>query len=468
MVLSGITVPRFLPRLGLIFYSLLSLVIGRAQPAEVAGTMPEDYLPSLRPILVTALQRSPQVVEAHFLIESREAGRIAANAARLPNLGANINYGIREEAISGNANSSSRDQGLNYNIALNQPVFHWGALKNQSDIARINVLLAEKNLAKAYRELGVLLRRLYLNLIVTKARVRHSRESVKLLNESVNVLKQRLDRGEVSPAEVAGEELRGKEASYEMRRIEGDFFTARRTFCRLAGIPKLEEDEVPNEIPNPVYSSDLTTALSSTLLRDGAKSTLEAEMHALRGREALLRYNIERVRLLPKFSLGASYGLQNTTNVINNLVDQRAVAQQAVTFGANWAIFDGFATRAAKREARASQRVVEARRQVELDALMEEAQALERQLKLDAELLELADIRRALAVEGRKRIADEVALGKMAPGEADRAQVGILAAEANALASRAAFLDRWSAFVSVAGDDPVLNNLPVRHVRPKK
>jgi len=99
---------------------------------------------------------------------------------------------------------------------------------------------------------------------------------------------------------------------------------------------------------------------------------------------------------------------------------------------------------------------------------MEEAQALERQLKLDVELLELADIRRALAVEGRKRVADEVALGKMAPGEVDRAQVGILAAEANALASRAAFLDRWSSFVSVAGDDPVLNNLPVRHVRPKK
>lgn len=430
--------------------------------------MPEDYLPALRPILVTALQRSPQVVEANLLIEIREANRMAADAARLPNLGANINYGIREEAISGRANSSSRDQGLNYNVGLNQHIFHWGALKNQSDIARINLLLAEKNLVKAYRELGVLLRRQYLNLIVTKARVRQSRESVKVLNDNVNVLKQRLARGEVSPAQVAGEELRGKEASYEMRRMEGDLFTARRTFSRLAGIPTLEEDAIPNEIPNPVYSSDLTTALSSALLRDGAKSTLEAEMHDLRVREALLRYNIERVRLLPKFTLGASYSLQNTTNIINNLVDQRAVAQQSVSLGANWAIFDGFAARAAKREARASQRVIEARREVALDVLLEEVQALERQLKLDAELLELSDIRRALAVEGRKRIADEVALGKMAPGEVDRAQVGILAAEANALASRAAFLDRWSSFVSVAGDDPVLNNLPVRHVRPKK
>jgi hypothetical protein len=242
---------------------------------------------------------------------------------------------------------------------------------------------------------------------------------------------------------------------------------SRRTFSRLAGIPELAEAAIPDDLPKPVYSQALTRAISSALLKEGAKSTLEAGIHDLKMREAQLQYNIEKVRLLPKFGLGAGYSLENTTTV-GASVGQRAVARQSVSIGANWPIFDGFATRASKMEVRAGQRLQKVRRQLDLDELMESAQVLERQLKLDVEKFELAEIQRGLTVQARKRAGEEAELGNLPKSAIDRAQVAILAADTNNLSARADFLARWSEFVAIAGDDPVLNNLPGSYVRDKK
>lgn len=467
MVLSGHRLLRIFPPAALLVFALGAAGFARAaEPGDLAGTLPEDSLPELKAILATALQRSPQALEAQFGIEQREAGRMRERAARLPSLGANFNYGSTELKESGNNTTSSRDNGLFYSVNLSQPVFHWGALKNQSDIARINVLLAEKNLAKVYRDLAVLLRRMYLGLVAEKASLKQGREALRLQRENIAVLKERLARGAISPAEVAGEELRLRESTLQQDRREADFLTSRASFSRVAGVPPIAESAIADELPRPVFSAALTTALSAAVLRDGAKSTLEAEMLDLRVREALLRYRIERVRLLPKFSASYNYSLENTTTV-GTSVGQRAVDRQTVGIGGSWAIFDGLATRAAKLDAKIGQRIAEARREAELAALQGQVQALERQLKLDAEQLELVEIRRGMALEGLRRVTEEVALGNIAKGEIDRQQNGVLAAEAQAFQARAALLARWSEFVALAGADPVLQNLPVRHAREK-
>jgi outer membrane protein TolC len=468
MVLSGFTIQRLVLHTVLALLFLTSLTVARGQASDVIGTMPEDYLPELKQILATATQRPPSLIESLILIEVREAGRIAANAARLPSLGSNINYGSTELAESGDSSARSRDQGLFYNVGLNQALYHWGALKNQSAIARIHLLLAEKNYARAYRELSVLLRQNYLQLIVTKSRLRHLRESLRLTGVAIDVMKERLARGVAAPSEVAAEELRARELALELKRSEASLLTARAGFSRVAGLAEpLAEDAIPDTIPKPIYSPSLVTALSSALMRDGAKKTLEAEMHELRVREAMLRYRIERVRLLPKFYAGAGYSLENTTTV-GTSVGQKAVARQTLSISANWPIFDGFATKAAKMDARASQRAAEARRDAELDALMQEAQALERQLPLDAEQIEVAEIHRGLAQETRRRAAEEVGFGKISAVEIERAQAGVMLAEFKLLDARAALLNRWSQSVAVAGEDPALVNLPAPHARQKK
>jgi hypothetical protein len=208
--------------------------------------------------------------------------------------------------------------------------------------------------------------------------------------------------------------------------------------------------------------------MAAAFLRENAKTTLEYEIYDLRIREAEARQRIESTRLLPKFGANANYSLENNTNVNGNIAEQRAVARQSIGIGGSWTIFDSFATRGAKREALAAKRLIEHRKATDIEELLQKVQNLERTLKLDAEQLELTETRRALSTEAHKQISIEVGFGNLPKGDIDRAQLNIRMAEAQSLATRAAYLGHWSEFVALASDDPVLNNLPARYARAKK
>lgn len=446
----------------------IALASGRAQIGEIAGTMPEDYLPGLRTILSTAMQRSPQMLAADFERTVQEAKILVVDSARLPNLRGVSEYASNQTAVTSNNGSTSRANGFFYRFEAGQAIYHWGALKNQSEAARINLLVAEKSYALVYRELAVVLRKSYLALITEKAKLRQGREALRLLREDLVSAADKKDRGLISSAALEGERLRERELALELGRGEDELAANRRRFARIAGLAELTEDAIPNEIPVPVYSAPLATALSAAVLRDGAKSTLEFEIYDLKVREAILRHQIEKTRLLPKVNAGASFSLENSTDVNGATVNQQAFQRKAISVSAQWNIFDGYATRGVVREALATQRHLEKKRTSEAEEVLQNVQMLERNLGRDAEALEIVEIRRGLAVEAKKRIAEEAALGNLPKGDVDRAQVGIFQADAATCASRATFLGHWCEFVSLAGRDPVLNNVPVRHVREKK
>ena len=468
MVLSGFTSQRVVLRT---VFMLMSLLLGaplRAQPADVAGTMPEDYLPELKQVLATALQRSPETILRAFEVELSQARLQIERSAQLPQLRGNFNYGMTETATASNTSSKTRDNGFFYNFGLSQEVFHWGALKNKSDAARLNVLIQDRSYVQAYRDLSVMLRRAYLALVVEKARLRQGREALHLLDDDVAIAKAKKASGSISAAALASEELRLRESKLELDRAETEFAANRARFARLAGLPELPEDKLPAEIPRPAYSETRTAAMGAVLLRDHAKSTLEYEIYDLRVKEAELREKVEKVRLLPKFGANIGYSLENTTNVNGNIAEQRAVARQTIGIGGAWNIFDGFATRGAKREALAARRVIEQRRAIDIEELLQRAQKLQRDLQLDATQLELGDIHAGMAAEARRRAGGEAGFGLIPKGEIKRAEIGILQAQARNFEMRAAYLGHWAEFVAVAADDPVLNNIPARYAREKK
>ncbi|MSU48593.1 MAG: TolC family protein [Opitutus sp.] len=468
MVLSGLTFPRFVSSAVLTFFLPFFMACLRAQSGEIAGTMPEDYLPELKTILATAMQRSPQLLAAEFERAVQEARILVADSVRLPNLRGASEFNSNQTSVSSNNGSSSRASGVFYRFEAGQAIFHWDALKNQSEAARINLLVAEKNFALVYRELAVVLRKSYLALVIENAKLRQGREALRLLRNDIASATDKQERGQISPASVEGDKLRAREVALELNRGEAEFAASRRRFARIAGLDDLAEEAIPGEIPAPIFSPPLAAAMTATLLRDGGKSTLEYEIYDLKVREAILRHKIEKTRLLPKINAGAAFSLENSTNVNGATVNQEAFQRQAVSVSAQWNIFDGFATRGVIREALAARRLNEKKLANETAAILQNAQLLEQSLKLDAEALEIGEIRRLLAVETKKRIVEEAGLGNLPKGDVDRAQIGILQADAAIFASRATFLGHWSEFVSLAGHDPVLNNVPLRHVREKK
>jgi len=468
MVSSGLIFLRVQVRAGFALVVLLMTADLRGQTGEIAGTLPEDFLPGLRPILAEAMQRSPQLLAAEFDRAVQEARILGADSARLPSLRGVAEYASNQTAISSSNSSSSRANGFFYRFEASQAIFHWGALKNQSEAARLNLRVAERNFALVYRELAVVLRKAYLAMVIEKARLRQGREALRLLREDIASALDKQERGLIAPAAVEGDKLRARELTLELARGELEASSNRRRFARLAGMAELAEEAIPNEIPTPVFSPVLATALAATLLRDGAKSTLEYEIHDMKVREALLRLKIERTRLLPKVNAGAAFSLENSTDVNGNSVNQQAFQRRAVSVGAQWNIFDGYASRGVIREALAAQRLHEKKLTVVADEILQNVQILERTLPLDAEALAISEIRRFLALETKRRIAEEAALGNLPKGDIERAQVGVFQAEAASFSARAALLGHWCEFVSLAGQDPVLNQISARYVHEKK
>lgn len=423
---------------------------------DVAGTLPEHHLPALRDLLETAGRRSPQLVAQD--LERILAGiRIqSADAQRLPQVGGGLSYAINQTAVSSNAGAPTRDSGGFYNLSVTQPLYHWGALQNQSASARISALIAQKSFTQAARDLRVLIRRAFLGLVAEKARVTAAAETVRLVAAEVAVLEEKKSRGVASAAAVEGEKLRLREVCLDHDRLAAEFEANRGRLARLAGAPELPESAVPSDLPATLPSAELAAAVTAAALRDGARSTLEYEIHDLRLKDALLRHEIEKVRLRPKFYLSAGVSLENSTNVNENTVNQQGVQRRTVSVFAQWSIFDGFATRAAIRESVAGRRAQERRAEAEMITLLQNIQLLERGLRLDAEQVSLAEIRLGLATEGSRVIAREVELGHAPRGDLERSRAGILQAGIRLQESRALLLSRWAELVALAGAEPNL------------
>lgn len=447
----------------------VALATAQAQPIDIGGTLPEDHFPVLRPILVEALKKSPRTLAAEIEIALQEARVLGTNAQRLPRLGADFSYASNQAAVAGdNRSEKYRDNGLFYRLEVNQALFHWGALKNDTLRARISVALAEKSYAEAYRLVLLTLRQGFVELVAKKAFLLQQRHRVELRRAAVALEVDRLSRGLVSSGFVEGQKLTLREHELELERAEVLFTGALRLFARAAGLADFPESQVPDAIPPAPYPAAAASAAVAAMLRDGGRSSFEAQVYELQAREADLNYKIARVRQLPKFNASAGYYLENTTNANQFNVTQQGVERQAVGVNASWAIFDGLATRAAKREAAAGKRLAERRLATAGEEAMERAQALERLLKVEATAMELAEVRRGIAQESFKHQSEEVALGNLPPTAAQEAKSQVYLSEANQALARANYLRVWSEFVSLAGMDPILNTLPVRHVREKR
>jgi outer membrane protein TolC len=442
--------------------------MGRAQPADLAATLPEHYFPALKVILDTALKQSPAMIEKGLEVTVQEAKIDLVDAARWPRLGGTFDYSSNQTAISGNTDTRTRDNGLFYRVELNQALFHWGALKKDSARARIGVAIGERNYAEAYRLLAVGLRSSYLMLIAKKSALLAARDRQQVREANLNHARDRFARGVASEAEVTNFQLIAEENALEVQRLEVEFVSLRRALARMAGLADLKEEEIPSDMPEVAFSPAQAAALLATLLRDGAKSSFEVQVYEMQIKEADLRLQIAKVRQLPKLNASAGHYVENTTNATAVSVEQRGVERQSVGIRADWSIFDGFATRGAKKEAMAEKRLYERRLASAVERVLEEAQKLERQLAVEAQSVKLTDRRRMLAGAALKLLTDEVNLGNRPQTEIADATANVFFANATSAAARATLLGKWSEFISVVGADPVLQNVPQRYVRPQR
>lgn len=446
----------------------LSLILAaaaslRAEAPSIQGTMPEDYMPGLRPLLVEAVERSPNTIAASINLAALEASKYGSISQLLPQVGVGADYGVSHETISDGPPSTSK--GLFYSASVSQNVFEWGALKNQLAISNLQIKVASRQFEDAYRLLAITLREQYMGIINKKILVRNQAFKQQISEESLAAQQVRFEAGSVSEAEVQGFKLDLEEARLMRDKAQEDYDNAKRIFMHLVGIESLNDDSIPTELPHPEFAAALADSILTGFVGDGIESTFQSEIYKMSIKEGDLNYSIAKVRLLPKVSAAASYSFSNYTSASTGSISQVGVQSEAYSIAANWSIFDGFATRGQKLSALAGKRLYERQRQTYVDQTIDLITDMRHQLGFSSRALSLAEVHNALIEAEVKRLNQDRSLGYASQATIDTGTLNFYATQYLMAYARMDYMSRWTEFISLAGIDPAIANISARYVR---
>jgi outer membrane protein TolC len=451
---------RFSITLSLALAAVTSL---RAEAPPVQGSMPEDFIPGLAPLLKQAVERSPTTLMAGITVAQNEASRYLNAAELWPQVSLYSDYAISKESQTGG--TASTNKGLFYTASVSQPIFQWGAYKNQAVIGNIAEKISEREFADAYRVLAISIREEYMSLVSKKIALRNALFNLKLSKEALEVQQAKFEAGASSEAQMGNFRMSVDEAQLLADRSQEDFGYAKRVFTRLVGIDELSDDSIPLELPHPDYSAPLADAVLTGFVGDGIESTFQSEVYKMSLKQADLNISIARVRQLPKFSAGASLSFQNQTQINGPSVSQVGIQTENYSVSASWDIFDGFSTRGSKLSALAGKRLVERQLQTYIDQTVDQMSDMRKQVAFSSRAMVLSETHHALIADEVKRLGDDKSLGYASQATIDSGVSTLYATEFNMANARADYFSRWTEFVSLAGIDPALANLPSRYVR---
>ncbi len=447
------------------------------QVPDIRATMPEAALPGLKPILEAAAKQSPTMLARNTDLAQAEASLYQANSVYWPQLngGAGYSYNNSRSVVDGRAGEPSASTGISYNIGLGQNLFQWGAIKAGVDMTKISQKVTQRYYAEAYRTLSLSVRSQYLTLILKKATLQNSHRQLELQQRDLSQLEQKLKEGDLAEADIISPRLAYQEYALTVERADDDYQNGKRVLMRLTGLPELDESSIPAEIPKPIFDAATSDTLLTRFKQQGAQNTLTGQTYVLAMKQQDLSYKIAKTRLLPRFSLGAGYGVSNGQSVLDGGVDaagnrlpgvvtQSFVQSYNYSLNTGWTIFDGFATRGAKLSALAGKRAAERTLQTYIDTTLDTVDTMRKQLAFIARSLELSEVRRALAEDQLKRTKVEFSEGTLSQSMVDAVTTNLASANNAVLSVRIEYYNRWTEYVSTLGFDPVMEAMPARYL----
>ncbi|MBW8780835.1 MAG: TolC family protein [Verrucomicrobia bacterium] len=369
--------------------------------------MPETLIEGLQPLTAAALESSPRVIHARLDVLAAEAREEETRSVTRPRVDVFLDAAARE-----NATTSSGSFQTYYNVAAEQPLWHWNALDNQKRLAKIQRQLAENDGEEARRSLVVEIRQRYLDLIMQKLQMGEIDAAYARQNSHLGVSREQAARGELSADVVATEQLdlRTTEVARDRRRTA--FQRSLREFAVLNGLASFSAEALPDGIPG--VPANAVALFNPAPPAPPAAGRVPAALARAEGELASARLNqeITRVRMRPMVNLAAGANQDQTSGA-----DQTAVVSYFAGLRVRWDIFDGFATRAAVKQARVAVRQSE-------KTLVDARVALANQLAdgvtdvlLAARELQIAEDRFALTLNRQRVDQDLWKSGQLADSE---------------------------------------------------
>ncbi len=443
--------------------------IARAAADAMPVAMPEDLMPGLKAVLKSALEQSPRMITSGLDLAKSEADFLQSRSAQLPSANLSLGYQYAQVRYQDERADGSRvwrpieiSAGPTYFLSVYQPVYHWGALQAQTDIAKLTIKMRERSYEEAYLALANSVRSQYMLLIQKKLTLDYTTAQLAAARRNLELLEGRLTSGQVGAGVVSGAKLAIVEMELALERMAADYASSLKILLRLCGQKSEEALGLPVEVPKVTYAADVTKAYLNGQQNWNFDEHTQIATTRYELEQQKLNYDIAKVRLRPKIGTTISYS-QNSVNSGVAGVEQALSASASIS--ANWALFDGYATRGAKLSALASIRSAERRLGELRQDLADRMENLRKEIDFAGRRLKLVQDVADGSEAAITRAKDQLKLGQGSQSEVDAAELGLQAARVSITAARAEFLNKWTEYVSLLGLDPVAANLPNRFIR---
>jgi len=438
------------------------LASSRAQSTDTSALpLPETYFPELKGILESAVKQSPRMLTRNLEDTIAEQNRITARAGQLPSIGGFMQYNPWQWDRRADVSGTAETQKLYYNLSVNQPLFHWGALHSGTRIGELQQMVTNGQTADAYRVLVLEIRSLYMQLVLKKALVSRAQLNVQIATDQLSVAQTKFEKKVISEGGMFMPRINHDQALLAADRATEDFDSAKRAFSKLTGLPPLADSQIPDGFPAVTPSPDVLGGLLAGHVANRNLNSYSLENMRRQLEIEKLNYQVATTRLKPKLNLlvGMSQDEQSYTA---NIAQKYMLKSTYIGFQVSWSIFDGFSSRSAKAISLARQRQAEQGYAEGVANLSDQARTQLKQLDFSARGMEISN--RLLGssegnLHGRE---DDLRRGLASEADVNGARLYHLDTQLNAFNNRADYLQRTSDFLSTILEDPALANLPKR------
>jgi outer membrane protein TolC len=421
--------------------------------------LPETYFPALKEILSAAVSQSPRMVARNAENAAAEGNRIVMRSGQLPSFGGYFGYFPWERDWRADLPRYADVNRMNFNFAINQPIYHWGALQNTTRIGEIQLRMTEGQTAEGYRILVQEIRGQYLALVIKKAALAKARLSLHMAEDNVAVSQTKLEKKVISEGDMFLARLGLDRSKLATDQGEEDFNYTKLYFAKLCGAPALSDSQIPDEIPDAMGQAPALEPMLSTYT--GQKELNSYNLRYLSDQievEKLTYQNITtRLRPQLNFQIATS---QDQTSYTTNIAAKYRLTSIYTGFMVNWSIFDGFATRGAAASSLAHRRELEQSYKDLSANLTDQARNQLKQVGFARRGMEIANrLLESSSGALRDKKAD-AARGLASDVDVNTFQLAYHEAQISAFSARSDYLMKTADFLSTLLQDPALANLP--------
>ena len=337
-------------RLAIIAAALLACTAASAQ--QKAWT--------LKDCIEYALDNNLTVKQSSLTVEQREVDLNTAQGRRLPSLGASAseNLSFGRGLTADNTYSNSNTSSSSFSLGTDIPIFHGFDITNGIKLSKLNLAAATADLEKARDDIRVAVAQAFVQILYNQEVLRVAKEQSAHDAELLEQVKERLNAGKVSAADVSAQQATLAQSRQSEIQAAGNLDISVLELTQLLELPSPEGFSIVT--PEVGDVSQFLLMRPEAIYQDAVENRPAVEAAKLNLEYAKVSIDRAKGAFLPSLSLSGGLGTNYYTNskmASSPFFDQiKNNFSQYIGLSLNVPIFQRFATRNQVRSAQISYR----------------------------------------------------------------------------------------------------------------